>query len=138
MKLVIDGRTYDASAQPFIGDLRLIKKEFGYGYGTVIERVKKLDVDNIADFLDDDDALEAFVAWLWMVRLRAGERDVTRADVEMTALDQIQWVPEPADETPDAAPTPAPTDSGRGDDEGKGTASKLRSTTPSKKPSTAA
>lgn len=138
MKLVIDGRTYDATAQPFIGDLRRLKQEFGYGYGTVIERVKKLDVDNIADFLDDDDALEAFVAWLWMVRLRAGERDVTRADVEMLALDQIQWVAEPADETPDAAPIPAPTDSGRGDAEGKGTASKPRSTTPSKKPSTAA
>jgi hypothetical protein len=117
VKLVIDGREYDGTAQPFIGDLRLLRREFGFGFGTVIERMQKLSADTDAlALLDDEEFTEALVAWMWMLRLRAGERTLTRADVELTALDQIQIIDdEPEDGAVEADPTPAsePMDSDR-------------------------
>jgi hypothetical protein len=98
MRLIIDGREYDGSAQPFIGDLRLLKKACGFGYGTVIERMQKLDENNWLKMVDDDLFIEALIAWMWMSRLRAGERELTFEQAGMVALDQFQMV----DDTPDA------------------------------------
>jgi hypothetical protein len=142
VKLVINGVEYDATAQPFIGDLRLLKKEFGFGWGTVASRLAGINEDaDMMSMLDDDDVLEALVAWMWMSRLRAGERATTRADVELTPIDSIRFVGEPGDDADegDAAPTSAPTDSGRGG-AGEPTTKQHRkpSTKTSKKPSTAA
>lgn len=99
MKVVIDGTEYDASLQPFIGDLRLIKKEFGFGWGTVMTRMQELDTDQgVGALLDDDGFIEALVAWMWMVRRRAGESSLSRADAERVALDKIEWSADPSEE----------------------------------------
>jgi hypothetical protein len=143
VKLVIDGREYDAQAQPYIGDLRLLKKEFGFGWGTVATRLQALnpDTDPLA-LLDDDDFLDALVAWMWMARLRAGERDCTREQAGMVDMSQMVWRAEPGDdESPvdDAAPTSARTGSAPGAVPVQVPAvPKKRSTKTSKQPSTAA
>lgn len=116
MKVIIDGVEYDAAQQPFIGDLRLIKKEFGFGWGTVMARMQQLDIEvGVGALLDDDDFLDALVAWMWMIRRRAGQSDLTRAQAEAVALDQIQWVSESADER-DADPTQASDQTGSDQD----------------------
>lgn len=139
MKLVINGVEYDAAEQPFIGDLRLLKKELGFGWGTVAKRLGALndDADMLA-VLDDDDVLEALLAWMWMARLRAGERDVTFAQVGMTPIDSIKFKADPGDtaDGSDAVPTSAPTGSGRGDDDAADKPNPKPSTKTSKKPST--
>lgn len=141
MKLVIDGREYDPQAQPFIGDLRLLKAEFGFGWGEVARRLQGLDQDaDMLALLDDDATVEALVAWMWMSRLRAGERDVTRQLVEMTPLDAIAFKQEPGDELPgdDSVPTSARTGSVPGDDEPAKPIPSKASTKTSRKRSTAA
>lgn len=134
MKLIIDGREYDGTAQPFIGDLRLLKKEFGFGYGTVMQRLRSMNEDtDMLAMMDDQDWLDAFIAWMWMSRLRSGERTCTRADAEMVALDQVQMVPDKDDDegesADDAAPTSAPKASGRGSNGAAGAAAKRKPAT---------
>lgn len=142
MKLVIDGREYDAQRQPFLGDLRLLKKAFGFGWGTVAKRLEGLDSDaDWSTLLDDVDFIEALLAWMWMARLRAGDRDCTVDEVRMTPLDSIAFKAEAgdeADEGDDAPPTSAPTGSDRGDAPAasEAPASTARSTKKLKKPST--
>lgn len=118
MKLVIDGREYDPAAQPFLGDLRLLKPEFGFGWGEVVHRLEGIDEDaNWIVLLDDDDFREALIAWMWMSRLRAGERECTAADAAMVGLDAIGWKLEPGDqpaEVDESVPTSAPAVSSRG------------------------
>jgi hypothetical protein len=114
VKLRIDGREYDGSAQPFLGDLMQLKRRCGYGYGTVIDRMAGLDADaNIKALLDDESFVEALIAWMWMSRLRAGERSLTFDEAGMVALDQIEFVRERGDKAAaaDAVPTSAPKDS---------------------------
>lgn len=139
MKLVVDGVEYDGAAQPFIGDLRRLKKELGFGWGTVAKRLGALNEEaDMLAVLDDEDVLEALLAWIWMARLRAGERDVTFADVELTAVDSIGFKNDPGDndEAGDAAPTSARTDSAPGDESDAEQPNPKTSTKTSKKPST--
>ncbi len=117
MKLVINGQEFDAGAQPFIGDLRLLRKEFGFGWGEVVKRLQGMDEDtDMFALLDDEGFLDALVAWMWMAKLRAGDRDTTREDMERVAIDQIQWIAEPCDVLPEdeSVPTSAPAGSARG------------------------
>lgn len=149
MKLLINGRGYDPAAQPFIGDLRLIRQAFGFGWGEVAARLGGLSEDaDMSALLDDDECVDALVAWIWMARLRAGERDVTVDDVRMTPLDGIIWIAEPGDDAPveadDPVPSRARTDSAPGGakpdaaTEGEGAVSSAASTTRSTRPSTVA
>lgn len=122
MKLVIGVREFDVKAQPFIGDLRLLKTHFGFGWGTVATRLQSLDQDvDVMTLIDDDDFVEALQAWMFMARLRAGERDVQAVleDVRMTPLDGFTFKAEPGDELPadGSVPTSAPADSSRGEHE---------------------
>lgn len=123
MKLVINGTTYDGQLQPFIGDLRLLKRTLGFGWGTVAERMQKIapDADALA-LLDDEEFIDALLAWIWMTRLRSGERDLTFEQVAMTPVDQIQMLHDDpsaaqtaAADADDADPTSAQTASGLGD-----------------------
>lgn len=118
MKLVVNGVEYDGRLQPFIGDLRLLKRTLGFGWGTVAERMQRIspETDALA-LLDDEEFLDALLAWMWMVRLRAGERDVTFDQVLLTPIDDIRLLgddPSAAEEAArDEDPTQAsaPTDS---------------------------
>ena len=118
MKIEIDGKSYSTDLQPFIGDLRRLKAEFGFGYGEVARRLSSLDEDSdMLTLIDDDKFLDALIAWVWMARLRAGERDVTKQDVEMLCIDDIKFVPEPGDEVKeDENPTSAQTGSVLGEE----------------------
>jgi hypothetical protein len=116
MKIVINGREFDASAQPFIGDLRLLNREFGFGWGEVAKRLSGIDDSaDVLAMLDDEDITDALMAWMWMARLRAGERDVTIEEIRMTPIDAFTFKTEPGDELPEdgSVPTSAPLD-GRG------------------------
>lgn len=119
MKLKIGDREYDGDVQPFIGDLRLLKAEFGFGWGTVADRMQKVSEEaNALELIDDDEFVDALMAWMWMVRLRSGERDVTITDIRQTPLDSFVLLgDEPtAAEQVEPDPTSALTDSGQGDE----------------------
>lgn len=136
MKILIDGREYDGAAQPFIGDLRLLKKEFGFGWGTVANTLAGLEeASDFVERLGDDDFTNAFVAWLWMARLRGGDRSCTRKDIEMLPLDALTIVPDEGPAEDDEVPTSAPTGSDRGAS-GEAKASTRSSTKTSKPRST--
>lgn len=108
MRLIIDGTEYDGSRQPFLGDLKLLKPAFGFGYGTVMQRLQSLDESSdMATLLDDVDFVEALLAWMYLARLRAGDRSVSVQDVRRTPLDGFQILP---DDDPDDADTAAEPD----------------------------
>jgi hypothetical protein len=142
MRVRIGENEYDSALLPFIGDLRLLKKEFGFGFATVSERIGQLtQLEDPSPLFDDEDFLDAFVAWLWLMRLRAGERTVTRADIEAMPLDAVLLLGDDSpvpEEPPD--PTTARTDSVPGDAKPKrvAKAQTAASTKTSKKPSTPA
>lgn len=111
MSLVINGRQYPNVA-PFIGDLRLLKREFGFGWAEVARRMSGIDDETpLIDLVDDEEFMDAIIAWMWMTRLRAGERDLTRTDVEQTPVDVIEFVDD--DEEVVADPQHAPKRGGK-------------------------
>lgn len=92
MKLVVGGVSYDGDSAPFLGDLRAMKKEFGLGYGTVIEQMRRVGKEPFLALVDDDGFVAAIMAWMWVTRLRAGERDLSADTVRMTAIDDVRLV----------------------------------------------
>lgn len=107
MKLVVNGVEYDGAKQPFIGDLRLLKPTVGFGWGTVIEHMSKIKPDaSVTEVLDDDGFLTGLLAWMWMVRRRAGERDLTWDEVGCTAIDEIQLIGDDPSAAEEAAEDP--------------------------------
>lgn len=137
--IVVAGNAYPVARQPFIGDLRLLKSTFGFGWGTVAKRLSGIEAENFMELLDDQDFIEALLAWIWMAKMRAGEREVTLADVEQIALDDITFTGgDDEKEGIEATPQSAPTGSGRGASKAPAASSTRASTKKSKKPSTAA
>lgn len=122
MKVEIRDKTYNGDLLPFIGDLRLLKKEFGFGYSVVVEQMNRLFVsgEDFNKLADEEEWVEAFVAWLWMLLLRNGERSTTRADVELIPVNEVEIIPDqPIDEGEPPDPTSAPTDSDPGAEKAK-------------------
>lgn len=110
MKLIVKGVAYDGDASPFIGDLRLVKQEFGYGWGTVTKRLDAMpEHTTLADLFDDPELNDAFTAWMWMTRRRAGERDLTLDEVRETPWDEIELDYPPAEPVADGEFSPDPT-----------------------------
>lgn len=106
----VQDRTYDFDASPFLGDLRLLKKKFGFGWATVQARIAAVPDGTLwGEVFEDEEAGPALVARIWMMMLRAGNRDVTVEDLWNLPADEISFHANPDPATDDPGDEPDPT-----------------------------
>ena len=97
MRIVIEGREYDAAnlAKVTLLDALELKKQTGMSLADIEEGMKTADDGSL---LEDEGALKALAAFMWITRRRAGENITFNeaADVPMADISFID--DEPAEE----------------------------------------
>lgn len=140
MKLVISGTEYDVGSigKASLADLVALKVQTGMGLGALREGLANAQRLKSGDALDDEQALMALGALIFLTRRRAGEK-VTFEEACSFPLDELEVITEDGDDlaaVDDAEEGPDPRSPGsaragssgaRGQGKAKSTTSKRRS-----------
>jgi hypothetical protein len=98
MKIILEGKEYDAAnlAKVTLLDALELKKQAGMSLADIEEGMKTADDVSI---LEDEAALKALIAFIWLTRRRAGE-SITFAEAANVPMADISFVDDEAPEEP--------------------------------------
>ncbi|MEA5453304.1 hypothetical protein SPF06_01080 [Sinomonas sp. JGH33] len=112
-QIEINGIAYDIEGVIYrteLGTAKELLQSAGFGIKTLSERIRNL--GTFLDILEDVDQLEAWSAFLWLVRRNSGEA-VTFEEASHVRIESIRWVGGDAPAEDDAAAPKDPTGSGQ-------------------------